>query len=270
MRIRTVKPSFWPHRMHQVLSEPAALLALGLLNVADDEGRFEALPSLLSAMLFPRRPLSKPIGECLQELNQADWIKLYKAKVDRVDVELGVILNFKRHQVINRPTASTLPAPPPGTLTERSRSNHGTEAGTFTERSVDAAHGKEGRKEVEGMKEGGTSVRPPSRSDGANAIFPTLQEVIELGRMQYALDEEECGKFFDHYNGLGWMQGNTRISHWPSYLSKWKARFEERKKTAPQKKSAGDGEKAALRQRLESETDPARRQELLKQVAAAH
>lgn len=112
MRIRTIKPEYWTHRMHRTLSEPAALLALALLNLADDEGRFEADPSHIAAMLFPRRPLTKPADECLRELVEAKFITLYKAPVDEQEAEIGMVLNFRKHQVINKPVKSNLPGPP--------------------------------------------------------------------------------------------------------------------------------------------------------------
>ncbi|HBS0572930.1 TPA: DnaT-like ssDNA-binding domain-containing protein, partial [Klebsiella pneumoniae] len=46
-RIRTIKPEFWTDEDMAEVSEPACLLAIGLLNYADDEGYFNANPKLI-------------------------------------------------------------------------------------------------------------------------------------------------------------------------------------------------------------------------------
>ena len=51
MRIRTIKPEFWSSLDLAPLSEPALLLAAGLLNYADDEGYFVADERLIRAAL---------------------------------------------------------------------------------------------------------------------------------------------------------------------------------------------------------------------------
>ena len=48
-RIRTIKPEFWQDEDLATLSEPALILAAGLLNHADDEGYFRAHPGLIKA-----------------------------------------------------------------------------------------------------------------------------------------------------------------------------------------------------------------------------
>ncbi|SWD82810.1 primosomal protein I [Klebsiella pneumoniae] len=54
-RIRTIKPEFWTDEDMAEVSEPACLLAIGLLNYADDEGYFNANPKLIKAAVFPIR-----------------------------------------------------------------------------------------------------------------------------------------------------------------------------------------------------------------------
>lgn len=60
-RIRTIKPEFWTDEDMAEVSEPACLLAIGLLNYADDEGYFNANPKLIKAAVFPIREPSVPI-----------------------------------------------------------------------------------------------------------------------------------------------------------------------------------------------------------------
>jgi hypothetical protein len=103
---------------------------------------------------------------------------------------------------------------------------------------------------------------------GGDSEIPTVEEVITRGAMQYGLSEEDCRMFFDHYNGLGWMVGQTRISHWPSFLSKWKKRGEATRAAGGTpgrpafKNAAAEAEAAAseadIRAELEWQKDPQR------------
>ncbi len=105
MRIRTIKPEFWSSLDLAPLSEPALLLAAGLLNYADDEGYFVADKRLIRAALFPLREPSRPIGQCLAELVQIGYLNLSTGSDGR---PYGRIVKFVQHQRINRPTPSKL------------------------------------------------------------------------------------------------------------------------------------------------------------------
>ena len=52
-RIRTIKPEFWTDEDMAALDPYTRLLAIGLLNYADDEGYFNANPALVKAAVFP-------------------------------------------------------------------------------------------------------------------------------------------------------------------------------------------------------------------------
>ena len=65
-RIRTIKPEFWTDEDLSEVSEAACLLAIGLLNYADDEGYFNANPKLVKAAVFPIREQSGSIPVLLQ------------------------------------------------------------------------------------------------------------------------------------------------------------------------------------------------------------
>lgn len=112
MRIRSVKPDYWQHRMHKRLSVSASLLGAALLCYADDEGRFEAEAERIRGMLVPTIGLEKTVAECLVELAALDWLALYEVTLDGVEVLVGQVCAFEVHQVIQRPSRSLLPAPP--------------------------------------------------------------------------------------------------------------------------------------------------------------
>ena len=104
MRIRSVKPEFWTSFSMAKLSEPALILALGLMNHACDRGFFEADPRMIKSAIFPLRELSGSIPGCLQELSKIHYIEVRQAHDGRL---IGKIVNFTKHQVINKPSKFT-------------------------------------------------------------------------------------------------------------------------------------------------------------------
>ena len=132
MRIRTLKPEFWSSEDIAALTEPAMLLAIGLLNYADDEGYFNANPALIKAALFPLREPSVSIHGALSECSNVGYIEVRKTADGR---KLGKIVKFGNHQSINRPSKSKIKelfeacersVRTHGALTEDSRQEQGT------------------------------------------------------------------------------------------------------------------------------------------------
>jgi hypothetical protein len=207
MRIRTIKPQFWQHRMHKVLSEFDALLALALLNYADDEGRFIAEVECIKALCFTYRPVAPEALEAsLQNLARTQWLTLYEAEIDGIPSRIGCVLKFKDHQTINKPQKSSLPSPKKAastvSLPDHSRDGSGSTTTPLRESSEDpenhpgvTATGelpgvKEGRKGKERKEEEGCISREaivfdivaayPIRTDQAEAERAVV-EAIEAG-----------------------------------------------------------------------------------------
>jgi hypothetical protein len=107
-RIRTIKPSIWGDAKFAGLSRDARLLAVGLISLADDAGRFIATPVAIGGSVFPHDGLpSATVRRWRDEIARTGLIQLYQ--VDGHDY--GRFPNWKRHQKINRPSPSVLPAP---------------------------------------------------------------------------------------------------------------------------------------------------------------
>ena len=106
MRIRTVKPEFWQDEDLAEISETARLVAIGLLNMADDEGFFNANEKLVSSLLFPLTEPSVSIHECFNQLVQSGYLKLYPCKKGKK--VYGEVVNFLKHQKVNRPSSSKI------------------------------------------------------------------------------------------------------------------------------------------------------------------
>jgi hypothetical protein len=106
MRIRTVKPEFWSHRKTGRLSAEAKCLAIGLLNMADDEGYFEADPLLIRSALFPFDDASTNVRRLIVELSRIDYIEVRENEEQGIYV--GKVISFQEHQVIDRAKPSKL------------------------------------------------------------------------------------------------------------------------------------------------------------------
>lgn len=104
-RIRTIKPEFWTDEDIAGLSEPAMLLAIGLLNYSDDEGWFNANYLLIKAAVFPLREPSKTIPRMIQELSGIDYISIYPGPDGK---QFGQVLNFSKHQRVDKPRPSEI------------------------------------------------------------------------------------------------------------------------------------------------------------------
>jgi hypothetical protein len=150
-RIRTIKPEFWSDEKLATVSEATLLVAIGLLNLADDEGYFNANPKLIDAFIFPLRESSMSTHGAISELTNIGYIEVFRCLKNEKDI--GLVKNFLTHQVISRPTASKLA--PIVDLTSSSLNTHGV----ITDNSLTERKGKEQGKEVEEERKG-TGITP--------------------------------------------------------------------------------------------------------------
>ena len=105
MRIRTVKPEFWSHPVMGRMDGQAQALALGLLNLSDDEGYFQADASVVRSALRPFDDESTTTRRCIDELSRVGWIEVRKHATHGA---IGRVVNFAKHQRIDRPKDSNL------------------------------------------------------------------------------------------------------------------------------------------------------------------
>lgn len=106
-RIRTVKPEFFTHPEIASLSIPARLLLVSLWTLADDSGRMYDQPLRIRAHAFGETDKVN-IAKLLDELEDDDRILRYSA----AGRSCLYVTGFTRHQAINRPSPSSIPAPP--------------------------------------------------------------------------------------------------------------------------------------------------------------
>jgi hypothetical protein len=106
-RIRSIKPEFPQSETIGKLSRDARLLFIQLWTVADDSGRARAASRMLASLLFPYDDDAPTLIEgWLSELEEHDCIRRYDVGGSRY-LE---IVNWLKHQKIEKPSASKIPS----------------------------------------------------------------------------------------------------------------------------------------------------------------
>jgi len=143
------------------------LFAVGIICYADDEGYFNANPLLMKAMIFPLREPSVSVHGMLTELSNIGFVAL---GTDDKGKPWGKIVNFAKHQRVNRPTPSKIKTLP--ITWESSLSTHGG----LTEDSLPEGKGKEGK-----GKEGNETPPPPDHPSHPTAPALAVQPTAGNG-----------------------------------------------------------------------------------------
>ncbi len=106
-RIRTLKPELWEDEAVGRLGPWERLLYIGLITMADDEGRLRALPGAIAGHVFPYDDVPPlKVRKWLDTVSAKGLISLY----EHDGTDYAQITGWSKHQKINRPTPSVLPA----------------------------------------------------------------------------------------------------------------------------------------------------------------
>ena len=107
-RIRTIKPEFPHSESIGRLSRDARLTFIQIWTIVDDEGRARAASRMLASLLFPYDDDAPGlIDRWLDELDEGGFIVRYETDGSRY---LEVV-NWEKHQRIDKPSASKFPPP---------------------------------------------------------------------------------------------------------------------------------------------------------------
>lgn len=112
-RIRTIKPEMWTDERLTECSMSARLLFIGMLNFSDDNGNLTYSAKRLKMQIFPADSID--VQPMLEELLTHGLLIEYSVNGEK----FLHIKGFTKHQVINRPSSSSIPPYP---LTDDSRS----------------------------------------------------------------------------------------------------------------------------------------------------
>jgi hypothetical protein len=106
MRIRTLKPYVWEDEKLGSVSREARLLFIGLITLADDEGRFRAAVPVIVGHVYPYdRDAARRVPRWMRELVNANLIELYS------EGAYGYLPGWAKHQRITHPSPSLIPEP---------------------------------------------------------------------------------------------------------------------------------------------------------------
>lgn len=239
MRIRTVKPEFWQDEDLAEISETARLVAIGLLNMADDEGFFNANEKLVSSLLFPLTEPSVSIHECLNQLVQSGYLKLYPCKKGKK--VYGQVVNFLKHQKVNRPSPSKIKD-----LIEFTENSLNDQGGITVGKEQGAGNREQGtgikEMEIDSQKKNESNL--PAKADESKPkrfTPPLLSEVYEyMGSYAQGkgetISEQEPEKFVNFYSSKNWLVGKGKMKDWKASARNWVLNAIEYQKSRPTNK----------------------------------
>ena len=173
-------------------SAEVRLLAIAILNYADDEGYFYADEELIRGAIFPREE-STSIRRTIDELSSIGYLELEHSETHG---QIGRVVSFSEHQRVDRPKPSKIRSLwGPRTVDEHSTNNR---------RTIDG--GKEGKgKEGKGVHRGGP---------------PELDEVKTYAKTCPRPITEKCAEaFHDDREAAGWADRNGNpVRDWRASL----------------------------------------------------
>jgi hypothetical protein len=223
-RIRSIRPEFWTRRKLAAASPEVRLVMIGVVQLADDEGRLEADPVILRSQLFP----AGGIGQA--EFNRALEFLASIGEIVRYEVDGAPYVCVPgwrdkkswQYQQINKSQPSRLPAPlaedsgndpaedgtTPGAVSEDSASATGAVAESSGptpggNREQGTGRGENSPLPPPGGGGGGPSASPhepdePTAADepltaGERAAAEVVAGAIERGDVRLDPDDEQRG-----------------------------------------------------------------------------
>lgn len=231
-RIRSVKPDYWEDEKIAALCRDSRLLFIGLWNHADDEGRMRANPRYVKSKVFPYDD-DVDVACMLAELSRMRLICLYKSGCQ----EYLWVRNFKRHQKIDRPQPSQLPAPPEECVESELQTSSASTLHPFDDTSTNALRTIDGGVEWSGVDKEGSG----EGVGDARTRRPTLESCKKLAVL-FGGTEAQAEKLFWHYEGNGWPSNGLEIRV-DAVVKKWLLGDAERAladtRGSPRKKAGG-------------------------------
>lgn len=254
MRIRTLKPDFWKHQIMAQQRAEVRLLAIGLLNLADDEGYFMAHPALIRGELMPFLDKAGPILQMLNELEAIGYLTLARLDDGR---DIGHINNFRKHQVINKPARSKIKAllPESSDNTTTTLPEHSRSATVVLPEDYRGEWNREGNREKEGKGvEGSGSAADaasahspmdfqtgsrPEKKEGGAGVPVSVEEALAYAESyskgngeMLIIEDASVRNWFDDRSTCNWEPVRSGvqvpITDWRADLRKW-AREDKRR-----------------------------------------
>lgn len=207
MRIRTIKPEFWQSETMASIPKESRLLAIALLNYADDQGYFYVVPQVIRGALFPFDDDSTTIRRGLDDLSRCGYIRSGTSSDGK---KVCHIINFREHQKIDKPQPSKIAA-------------SGVEWGEFDEHSTNAPRTLDEQSSTEwnGMEKERNGTPPIVPREQKPKAPPTEQEVLDHCKAKHP-DWHESGviDLYRHYVATDWTDKDGKpIKNWKNKFS---------------------------------------------------
>ncbi|MCU1592438.1 MAG: hypothetical protein JWP11_3694 [Frankiales bacterium] len=172
-RIRSIKPSIWTDERFIDLGRDARLLFLGMISHADDAGRLVASGAALIGAVFPHDDISpRNVEKWRDEIATSGLITVYRAGRGTY----AHLHGWHRHQRIQKPQPSTLPAPP---VSDRVHDQSRTESRTQSTTEWEVEVEKEVEKEKECASQSDAArTRSSTPSPTATALVATHVDAL--------------------------------------------------------------------------------------------
>lgn len=172
-RIRSIKPTFWSDEKIGLLPRDVRLTFLGLISaLADDHGRLVGNARIVKGTIYPYDDdiTVADVEAHLTLLVGAGRILRYRV----AESDYIAIVNWRRHQRVDKPSPSLLP-PPPESFDDGSAN---VRRALPTERS--GAEGKGAEEEREGKRSGGPVLdsRPAVADPGESPVSVDLAPLL--------------------------------------------------------------------------------------------
>ncbi len=176
--------------------------AIGLLNLADDGGYFMATPALVRSALFPLDEDSTNARRVLATLSSVGYIE---TRNHPTHGDVGMVVNFAKHQRIDRPSPSKIRDYFDSTNVRRTLDDHSL---------LYQGSGIKGKEQGAGSVEVSPAAPRPKRF-----VPPTLLEVTDYCKTrQNGVDAEQ---FLNRYESNGWLVGKSPMKNWQAAIRTW-------------------------------------------------
>jgi len=178
-RSRIVRPEFWSDEKISSLSLLARLIYIGMWNFSDDFGVVKGSPVWLKSQIFPYDKIQTPlIIRTLNELQTLGRIISFSSNGE----QFFYLPYFRRHQVINRPSKTRNPEPPPDILDRLNEHSMSTQRALNDETETEIEIETETEIEIEKKRKREERVSSPtfSSKEPLDSTIQTPEEFVEL------------------------------------------------------------------------------------------
>lgn len=208
-RIRTIKPELWESEKLGSLSAIARLTFIGLISLADDEGRGRGEPRFLLGRIHPysNDVDAGLLDVALRDLGSTGLVEFYKVN----GCSYYEIPGWSENQRIDHPTKSKMPK---NTALLINDGNSREDSRGFAKIPVRI------RDQGSGIKDQGSRTR--ERKGTARFARPSISEVKAY--CQERNNGVDPQAFIDFYESKGWQIGRTPMKSWQAAIRTWERR----------------------------------------------